>query len=198
MLIETIRIHNGVIQHLSLHQERLARAQAALFGDYEPIDLAGAIRPPSGSGTLKCRVLYGEEILDISYTPYVPRHVRRLKAVEASLDYAHKFSDRGALNELFAARGDADDILIVRDGLVTDTSIANVAFRKNGRWYTPRTPLLRGTTRARLLSEGWLEEAPLPCAMLERAEELALMNAMLGFHTVGRPSCPVRTFTLEP
>jgi 4-amino-4-deoxychorismate lyase len=181
MLIETIRIHNGVIQHLSLHQERLDRAQAALFADYEPIDLAGAIRPPSGSGTLKCRILYGQEILDVSYTPYVPRHVRRLKAVEASLDYAHKFSDREALDALFAARGDADDILIVRDGLVTDTSIANIAFRKGGRWYTPRTPLLRGTTRERLLRSGFLTPRDIPIEEIGAFDAFALMNAMIGF-----------------
>ncbi|WP_456453009.1 aminotransferase class IV family protein [Hydrogenimonas sp.] len=184
MLIETIRIYNGAIWHLSLHQERLNRSQAALFGDYEPIDLGRVIHPPTGSGTLKCRVLYGERLVDVTYKPYRPRTIRRLKALEAALDYAHKFSDREALNELFAARGDADDILIVRDGLVTDTSIANIAFRKGRTWYTPRTPLLKGTTRERLLRSGFLVPRDIPFDEVGTFDAFALMNAMIGFEPV--------------
>jgi len=182
MLIETIRIHNGAVRHLSFHQERLDRSRAALFGDCEPVDLGRVIHPPTGSGVLKCRVLYGAEgILGIDYAPYRPRPVRSLKAVEASLDYAHKYSDREPLDALYAQRGDADDILILRDGLVTDTSIANVAFLKNGLWYTPKNPLLGGTTRQRLLRSGFLVPRDIAFSELGEYEAFALMNAMIGF-----------------
>ncbi len=184
MLLETICIKNGAIQHLSLHQARLNRSQAVLFDEYTPIDLAAHIRPPSGEGTLKCRILYDREILDISYEPYRPRSVRCLKTIDASPDYAHKYSDREALDDLFARRGDADDILIVRDGLVTDTSIANIAFLKKGRWYTPKRPLLRGTTRERLVRSGFLIPRDIPIEEIDTYDAFALLNAMIEFEIV--------------
>ena len=184
MLLETICIKNGSIQHLSLHQARLDRSRAALFDEYEPIDLSAHLHPPSGEGILKCRVLYAQKLLDVTYEPYRPRTVRRLKPIEAAIDYAHKYSDREALDDLFARRGDADDVLIVRNGLVTDTSVANVAFLKNRRWYTPRDPLLRGTTRERLVRSGFLIPREIPLAEIESFEAFALLNAMIGFYPV--------------
>ena len=130
MLFETICIQNGAIQHLSLHQKRLDRSQAALFENFESIDLGKILRPPTGTGTLKCRVLYAERLIDVTYEPYRPRSVKTLRIVESDLDYGHKFRDRDTIDELFAQKGDADEILIVKKGLVTDTSIANVAFLK--------------------------------------------------------------------
>ena len=185
MLLETICIKNGSIQHLSLHQARLDRSQGALFDEFEPIDLSAHLHPPSGEGTLKCRVLYGPSLLDVTYEPYRPRSVRHLKPIDATIDYTHKYSDREALDDLFARRGDADDVLIVRDGLVTDTSVANIAFLKNRRWYTPRNPLLRGTTRERLVRSGFLTPRDIPLAEIGSFEAFAILNAMVGF-------CPVK------
>ncbi|WP_457595891.1 aminotransferase class IV family protein [Hydrogenimonas sp.] len=181
MLIETIRIQNGSIMHLGHHQARLERSQRALFDDFEAIDLRRHLRPPASEGLFKCRVLYGPDLLDIAYEPYRPRRVRTLRLVESELDYSHKYSDREALDALFARRGDADEVLIVKRGLVTDTSIANVAFLKKGRWYTPRTPLLAGTTRSRLLQSGFLTPREIPVEELGEFEAIALLNAMIGF-----------------
>jgi 4-amino-4-deoxychorismate lyase len=44
-----------------------------------------------------------------------------------------------------------DDIIIVRNGFVTDASYANLIFRKGDEWFTPATFLLAGTMRAFLL-----------------------------------------------
>lgn len=71
-----------------------------------------------------------------------------------TIDYRYKSTDRKELEALYALRGNQDDVLIVRNNLLTDTSIANVALEKEGVWYTPRTPLLKGTKRALLLEQG--------------------------------------------
>ncbi|WP_201351792.1 aminotransferase class IV family protein [Hydrogenimonas urashimensis] len=184
MLFETICIHNGAIQHLSLHQMRLERSQAALFEEYEPIDLGKVVRPPSGKGVLKCRVLYAQRLAEVTYEPYRPRPVSTLKAIEARIDYAHKFSDREAIEDLFARRGEADDILIIREGMVTDTSVANIAFLKDRHWYTPKNPLLKGTTRERLLRSGFLIPREIRLDELSSFEGFALLNAMIGFQPV--------------
>ncbi len=185
MLFETICIQNGSIQHLSYHQARFERSRSALFGDEcEPLDLGAIIRPPTGTGILKCRVVYGREILDVEYQTYTPRRIRRLKMVESSLGYSHKFTDREALDELFERRGSADDILIVRDGLVTDTSIANIAFFNGRTWVTPKRPLLRGTTRERLLKSGFLIPRDIRVSEIGTFQKFALLNAMVGFEPV--------------
>ena len=56
-------------------------------------------------------------------------------------------------NQLIEKRKHADDIIIVKNGLVTDSFYANLAFLKNGIWFTPETPLLLGVQRQFLLSQ---------------------------------------------
>jgi len=185
MLFETISILNGSIQHLSYHQARIDSSRAALFGeDIEELDLSSIIHPPTGSGRLKCRVVYERVLKSIDYTPYIPREIKRLKRVDSQIGYSHKFTDRGELEELFEKRGDADDILIVRDGLVTDTSIANIAFFNGRNWVTPKSPLLRGTTRERLIKSGFLLPRDIPYSEIRSFRRFALLNAMIGFEPV--------------
>lgn len=93
-------------------------------------------------------------------------------------DYSYKYADRSVLEDLFSQRKDADDILITRDGWITDTSIANIAFRKNDRWYTPSIPLLAGTTWKRLVSSGVLIPRPIHQDDLLRFDTFRIFNAM--------------------
>ena len=52
-------------------------------------------------------------------------------------------------------RGACDEILIIKDGHITDTSISNIVFRlPDGWWLTPFTPLLKGIMRTYLLESG--------------------------------------------
>ena len=62
-------------------------------------------------------------------------------------------------SEMLDKKGDCDDILIIRNGLITDMSYANVAFFDGTQWLTPRIPLLAGTCRERLLETGPIREA---------------------------------------
>ena len=48
--------------------------------------------------------------------------------------------------------------LIVKDGYLTDTSIANIALYDGYTWFTPAHPLLRGTKRAELLNKQLIVE----------------------------------------
>jgi 4-amino-4-deoxychorismate lyase len=198
LLLETIRIEEGKPRHLFWHEERMNRSRRELFGAEEPLRLERYLTGIPSSGLWRCRVLYRQGIEKVETLPYKGKVFRHFALVEFTGEYAYKYADRRNFERLLAEHPDVDDLILCRNGMLTDTTIANLALKIDGRWLTPAAPLLRGTTRARLLSEGRLEEAPLPCAMLERAEELALMNAMLGFHTVGRPSCPARTLTLAP
>lgn len=191
-LFETVRAAGGEIFHAGRHNARMNASRRALFGAVKNLDLVPALSEAlegmvgaEGSGLLRCRIEYGRELGGISVTPYVPRTIRTLRLVEAGgIRYAHKFTDRRAIDSLLAAAG-ADEILMVRNGLVTDASAANVAFFDGASWLTPAAPLLPGTTRARLLEEGILRTDEIRASEIARFERVALMNAMLGFDPAG-------------
>jgi 4-amino-4-deoxychorismate lyase len=69
----------------------------------------------------------------------------------------------------------------VQGGLVSDTTIANVAFFDGSVWLSPKKPLLEGTTRARLLDEKKIHLADIEANDLKRFKKIALLNAMIGF-----------------
>ncbi len=118
-----------------------------LWRAFDPIDLQDLLHIPAfvGPEKYKCRVTYGGKIETIEWERYLPRTIQSLRLVEHnSIDYAFKYKNRDALNTLHAQRGHCDDVLIVKNGLITDTSYANVAFSDGTAWYTPEHTL---TTR---------------------------------------------------
>lgn len=70
--------------------------------------------------------------------------------------------------------------MIIKNGLISDTTIANIAIYLDGIWITPKKPLLKGTTRDRYLKEGKLIEKDISAEDL-KASKIALMNAMIDF-----------------
>lgn len=147
-------------------------------------DLASLIKAPDNK-LYRCRVIYDAESCTIEYIPYQKRTIRKLQLVQADeLDYALKYADRRSLDALFMQKGDADDILIVKNSLVTDTSIANIAFFDGRRWLTPLHPLLKGTTRARLLDEKKIFEREIHLDDIDKFSHFALLNAMIGFEEI--------------
>jgi len=184
MFLETLRAENGQIKYLSYHQARVNRSLQELDASIH-YNLASLITPPD-EGVYRCRFLYSDEGYETTFHPYTPRSISSLKMLHAdTLDYHLKYSNRKALDDLFSLRGECDDVLIVKNGFITDTTIANIALFIDDQWLTPDTPLLEGTTRARLIEEGFLIPAPLHTADIAKATKIALMNAMIGFIEVG-------------
>lgn len=182
LFVETLRVEEGEIVRLGYHNERMNRTRRALFGVVDPLDLSDYVQCPAGPGRFKGRVVYGEAICEVSCSPYQLRPVKRLKLVRSDeVDYRYKSIDRAFLNALFARRGEADDVLVVRHGLLTDTSICNIALWDGRRWLTPDHPLLEGTHRAALLDTGLIFAAPLFVEELGRYSRIRLFNALIGF-----------------
>ena len=143
------------------------------------------LKPPT-DGVYRCKLIYKDKIESAEFLPYVKKEIKTLKIVSVNIDYSKKFLDRNALEALFALRGDCDDVLIVKNGKITDTTIANTAFLdKNGRWLTPKQPLLRGTMRQKLLDECFLEEVEINIDDIEGFQEVAILNALRGFEPLG-------------
>ena len=185
MLLETIKIVNGIAQFLEFHNQRLNHARRILFQAQDDIDLKNVITAPSKNQTYKCRVIYSKTIEAIEYSLYQERQFKTLKVIKSdNLVYDFKYANRADLNHLMDLKGQADDVLIIKNGFVTDTTIANVAFFYRNQWFTPATPLLKGTTRARLLKENKIIEASISLDNLNKFSKMALMNALLGFYII--------------
>jgi 4-amino-4-deoxychorismate lyase len=130
LFIETIRIDHGKACNLSRHNRRLNDTRAHFWPESTPLQLRDHLSSLGcEAGIVKARVVYGEKgIEDVSYSPYTMRHVHSLALIQADhIDYTYKSAGREPLNRLFALRDACDDILIVKQGLLTDTSIANIA-----------------------------------------------------------------------
>ena len=176
-LFETIRIEDGKPVHLQWHEERMKRSMPGLAGT----DLDREIIVPAEfrTGTVRCRVVYEKEIIGISFSNYERKPVRSLRLVcSDSVDFHLKFSERAELETLFEKRGDCDDIIIVKGGRITDSSIANLIFFNGRQWFTPLHPLLEGTCRDRLMYEGKLLACDIKPLDLETYQGCKLINAM--------------------
>ena len=179
--IETIMLKDGKLMNMKHHQKRFERTRRDMLGAENHPILEEYIRVPFDlpDGILKCRVLYGETVGEISIGPYARPEIRSLRLVNGdNMDYKYKALDRTALSELYMQKGDCDDILIVRNGLITDSFMANLVFREVQSWITPDSPLLSGCQRACLLEEGQIKEATITVNDLKRFEGFKLINAL--------------------
>lgn len=180
-LVESLQLINGNLANVEYHNMRMRYSRRGLFQLDGNIDLKKEITIPQEfrSGLFKCRVVYDENIDTIEFIPHEIKKIRSLKAVHGEIDYSYKFEDRSAIKDLFARRENCDDILILKDGLLTDTSSANIILLRDGRWYTPSTPLLKGTKRQKLLDEGIIFEEEITANDIAQYSKASLINAML-------------------
>ena len=178
LLLETIKIEDGIIHNIHYHQVRCNKSRKMLFDVKAPLELYSQIKAPP-KGVYRCRIVYDIQIHSIEYIPYQERDTQSLQIVQSSLEYSHKYAHRELLHSL--CNTNTDDILIEKNGLLTDTSIANIAFYDGTTWFTPKKPLLEGTIRSKLLDEGFLQTKDIKKEELSHYTQVALMNAMIGF-----------------
>jgi 4-amino-4-deoxychorismate lyase len=182
LLLESIKIQYKKLQNIDFHNDRLNLSRKKLFNTHQKIDLNNEIGIPTnlGNEVFKCRVLYAQKIEKIEFQPYLPRIIKSLQIVHANyLNYDYKFADRSTLESLIQSKNTADDILIIKNGLVTDTSYANIVFFDGRQWVTPSTPLLKGTKRSQLLQKQVIREEVIKIEDLQKFEFAKIINAMI-------------------
>ena len=176
---ETIKCEDYEVFNLEYHEKRVAKTVCL------NLNLQEYIYPPTNE-LLKCKLIYDENsILSVEFSTYKKRKLKSFKLViDDKIDYSKKYLDRKSLDSLYEKKEPCDEIIIIQNGLVTDTSIANIAIFDGVNWLTPKQPLLEGTTRARLIKEGDLIEKDIDVKLLKTAKKFALMNAMIGFDII--------------
>ena len=143
--------------------------------------------PGTHDGTIqKCRIIYGKTIEMVEFLPYEYKTLSKLKVVNADdILYSYKYEDRSMLIRLFESKGGCDDILIIKNNLVTDSYYANVVLYDGYDWVTPSNPLLKGTQRAHLLEKGVIKEKKITLESLKACKKIRFINAMVSFNDAG-------------
>lgn len=181
--VETIRLTDGAADNLNYHQARMDVTASHFFPGLTLPSLERIVDKFHPRGLNKLRVVYGETGIEFAEcTPYVVRNIGSLKIVDGGdIDYSFKSTDRSQLNRLKALAEGCDEVVIIRGGLVTDTSFTNIAIFDGHSWLTPENPLLKGTRRASLLDRGLITEAAVTVDDLRSAQRIRLFNAMVEF-----------------
>ena len=181
-LLETMRVQNGELQNVHFHNHRFNNARLTLFGIQQKSDLKQEISIPGNlaNGKYKCRLVYSDVIQKVEFEVYRPKRIESIKLVESNaIAYEFKYEDRSKINELYENRGDFDDVLIIKNGHVTDTSYANIVFYDGLEWVTSIRPLLNGTCRKRLISENKIVEKEIRVGDLKKFQKARIINAMM-------------------
>jgi para-aminobenzoate synthetase/4-amino-4-deoxychorismate lyase len=130
---------------------------------------------------------YGEA--QVEHAPLAPeRRVWRVALAHEPVNprevfLYHKTTHRQVYERARAAQPDCDDVILWNTrGEITESTLANVVVRVDGRYYTPPVEcgLLAGVYREHLLQRGLLRERVLTPDDLRRAEAVYLINSVRG------------------
>lgn len=180
--IEVLKVKDGVFIDPQPHIERMFRTTKHFFDEPLVVELTSDIIPDDLlNGLVKCRIVYGNAIKSIDFESYTMRTINSLCIIENDLiNYKYKYLNREAINNLMEQRNDCDDILIVKNSLITDTSYTNVVFEdSNEKLYTPTSTLLPGTKRKQLLDAGIIHEKKIHVNDIKLYKGVYLINAMI-------------------
>jgi 4-amino-4-deoxychorismate lyase len=178
LLFETIKILEGEIYNLEFHQKRVDKSGNIL-------DLSKIINIPDDNktGLFKCKIIYSRELKSISFEPYNIRKIRNIKIVhDDEINYSKKYLNRKNIENLLEQNKNYDDILIIKNGFVTDSSKANIVFFDGGKWITPTSPLLEGTQREKLLKNKIITKQEIKIENIKSMKYFMLINAMNEFN----------------
>jgi 4-amino-4-deoxychorismate lyase len=198
VFVETLKIENGIVYNLDIHQERMCRTALFYYGTKPKLKIDVALIPPSlQKEKIKCRVLYSADVIAIEYHAYQAKKIRSLQLIEDNnITYGYKAVDRSVLNNLFEQRKEADDIIIVKNGNITDSSFSNLVFESSeGELFTPKTYLLEGTKRKFLLRSGIIREKEIRINDISLYKKVYLINAMIDLED--NISVPVSSIILQ-
>ncbi|MDX9932578.1 MAG: aminotransferase class IV [Bacteroidales bacterium] len=188
--LETIRVVDGIIEHSDYHIERMRQTCLFHYHEFGFEKILDNLRVPE-NGILKLNIWYNQYEKEIKISEYVPASIKKIEILECDPDfnYSFKYSDRSYLNSLLKSTCGADEIIISKNGFITDTSKANIVFEKSGKYYTPDTFLLNGTMRQHLIRKGRIIQKAIKAKDIFSYENLYFINALNPLEMTPAISC---------
>ncbi|WP_294236639.1 aminotransferase class IV [uncultured Chryseobacterium sp.] len=181
--IESIKVEDQEIFLLEFHQKRVDQTFAH-FGKEGSIDLAKIYKhlEHDEDGLFKLRIVYDlDKKIRTQMIPYAIPELEDFQLVENnSFDYSFKSEDRKEL-ERMKMKSKAEEIIIVKNNHITDTSYSNLLFKKGKDWFTPSTYLLNGVQRQNLLKHKKIKETEITLQNLEEFSHFQMINALNDF-----------------
>jgi para-aminobenzoate synthetase/4-amino-4-deoxychorismate lyase len=194
-LLETMgyRPASGV-RNLERHLERLG-ASAQYFGfPFDEARVCSTLGASLAGAGAACRVRLLVSPSGVPNVELAAMPARRRAPVVLAVDgdpvdssevwLYHKTTRRSTYEARAARHPGVDDVLLVNErGEVTESTIASVAVRLEGRWWTPPIDVgcLPGVERARLIESGRLAERVITVHDLRAAEGIALVSSLRGW-----------------
>ena len=167
--------------NIEYHNIRMNNSRAILFNTKAQLDLSKIISLPDdlSNELYKCRVVYSVDIISVTFQKYIEKKISLLQIVhDDTITYTHKYEDRKKF-ENHLSNTKADEILIIKNEFVTDTSYSNVVFSDGTKYFTPSSPLLNGTKRAKLIADSIIQEEEIRLNAIEKFKFVYLINALL-------------------
>ena len=181
--IESIKIEDQKIFLLDLHQKRVNETFAN-FGKDSSIDLGTLYKNllHDEDGLFKLKITYDlDKNFRTQLIPYAISEIDDFQLVENnSFDYSFKFEDRKEFDRM-KSKAKAEEIIIVKNNHITDTSFSNILFKKGKEWFTPSTFLLNGVQRQHLLKNKKIKETEITLQNIKQYSHFQLINSMNDF-----------------
>ncbi|WP_024791394.1 aminotransferase class IV [Lebetimonas sp. JS032] len=183
--IETVLVKNGKIQNLDYHLKRMEKTIKHFFKS-ETLKVKSEKLNFDKLTNARVRITYSYDgIRNIEVFPFKKRNFRKFKIVEIGFNYPFKYKNRKAFSILHSTSSiDFDEFILVKNSLITDTTISNLAFFTGSEWITPKYPLLKGTKRQELLEKGLIKKENIHIYDLPYFKKMAMINAILGFKEI--------------
>lgn len=168
---------------MELHQKRVNQTFSH-FGKEGSIDLAKIYKnlEHDEDGLFKLRISYDmDKRIRTQMIPYAIPEIQDFQLVENnSFDYSFKFEDRKELDKM-KMKSKAEEIIIVKNNHITDTSFSNLLFLKGKDWFTPNSFLLNGAQRQHLLKQKKIKEAEITLQNIKQFSHFQIINALNDF-----------------
>ncbi len=154
LFFESIKLLNGEIQLLEYHQNRMKNTVDKAFGIHKAFDLKSTLEIPctQAQGQFKLKITYSKHIESVEIQPYeIKNHSKVLISENNDIDYSLKFSDRTLLDLPLIQNSGFDDVIFIKNKVLTDANYSNIVLFDGQNWFTPASHLLNGVKRQYLL-----------------------------------------------
>ena len=181
--IESIKVEDQKIFLKELHQKRM-NDTFSHFGKVCKIDIYNLFLnlEHDEDGLYKFRIEYDlENNFKTQIIPYAISELDDFELViDNEIDYSFKSADRTQLQKL-KDKSHAEEIIIVKNNQITDTSYSNLLFLKDKTWFTPKSYLLNGVMRQNLLQSKEIKETEITLDNIKEFTHFQLINALNDF-----------------
>ena len=181
--IESIKVEDQKVFLIEYHQKRVNETFRQ-FGKDTSIDLEKIFKnlQHDEDGLYKLRIVYDlDKNVKTQLIPYAIPEIDDFQLVENNtMDYSFKYDNRKEFANM-KEKAKAEEIIIVKNNRITDTSFSNLLFLKGKDWFTPTTYLLNGVQRQHLLKNKKIKEAEISLQNLREYSHFQIINALNDF-----------------